>query len=217
MTLSHLGILGGTFDPIHAGHLRTALELAEELAMARMCLLPSGIPPHRGAPVASPQQRLAMAELAIAGDDTLAVDGRESRKTTTAYTIDTLRELRAEVGEQTAISFCVGADAFMGMPAWRDWQEFPRLCHIVVVARPGWHLPADLGALECWRDRFIYQGDTLARSCAGKVLFVSLTPMDVSASRIRDITAAGFSARYLLPDSVWHYIQQHRLYRGGTR
>jgi nicotinate-nucleotide adenylyltransferase len=91
----------------------------------------------------------------------------------------------------------------------------PDLCHIVVVARPDWHLPEDLGPLECWRQRFIYQGDTLLHSPAGKVLFVSLTPIAVSATRIRQLIAQGSSPRYLLPDTVWQYIQQHRLYRAA--
>ncbi len=212
MSLSHIGVLGGTFDPVHLGHLRTALELVELLQLDRMSLVPTGVPPHRVSPVADPRRRLEMVELALRGDPLLQADGRECRKTETAYTVETLREMRAEVGADVALSFCVGADAFIGMQSWYCWQQLPELCHIIVMARPAWHLPEDLGALEVWRDRFVYQGDTLAHSRAGKVLFVSTTPMDISSTRIRKLIGAGNSPRYLLPDAVWHYIQQHRLY-----
>jgi nicotinate-nucleotide adenylyltransferase len=214
-----VGFLGGTFDPVHFGHLRTALELVELLHFESMLLIPSGVPPHRSAPAAGAARRLEMVQLALQGDSQLTqrsqlqADGRECRKSSTAYTVDTLRELRAEWGADTSLSFCVGADAFAGMHGWHCWQQLPELCHIVVMARPGWHLPEDLGPLEIWRDRFIYQGDTLSRSSAGKVLFVSLTPMAVSATHIRRLIGAGKSARYLLPDTVWQYIRQHRLYQ----
>jgi nicotinate-nucleotide adenylyltransferase len=213
----HIGILGGTFDPIHFGHLRTALELAETLDLQRILLIPGGTPPHRGAPVASAQQRLTMVELSVQQSERLHADGRECRKSSASYTVETLLELRREWGDQVRLSLCVGADAFAGMHTWHRWQELPELAHIVVVARPGWHLPEDLGELEIWRDRFVYQDDTLAYSTAGKVLFLSLTPMAVSATHIRQLIGEGHSARYLLPDSVWHYIQQHRLYQAATQ
>jgi nicotinate-nucleotide adenylyltransferase len=151
LTASHVGILGGTFDPVHFGHLRTALELLELLHMDTMLLIPTGVPPHRQPPVASPRQRLEMVELALRGDPLLRADGRECEKTDIAYTVDSLRQLRAELGTRRALSFCVGADAFAGMHSWHCWQQLPDLCHIVVVARPDWHLPEDLGPLECWR------------------------------------------------------------------
>jgi nicotinate-nucleotide adenylyltransferase len=209
----HIGVLGGTFDPVHFGHLRTALELQELLHFERMLLIPSGVPPHRPAPVAAATQRLQMVQLALQGDTRLQADGRECRKAGTTYTVDSLRELRAEFGAGASLNFCVGADAFAGMLSWHCWQQLPELCNIVVMPRPGWHLPEDLGALEIWRQRFIYQSDTLSRSAAGKVLFVSLTPMAVSATHIRELIAAEKSARYLLPDTVWQYIRQHRLYQ----
>lgn len=222
LTRRRVGLLGGTFDPVHFGHLRTALELVELLHFEAMLLIPSGVPPHRSRPVVGAGSRLEMVQLALQGDSLgrgdsqrseLQADGRECRKCHTAYTVDTLRELRAEWGAHTSLSFCVGADAFASMHGWHCWQQLPELCHIVVMARPGWHLPEDLGPLELWRDRFIYQDDTLSRSSAGRVLFVSLTPMEISATHIRRLIGAGKSARYLLPDTVWQYIRHHRLYQ----
>lgn len=212
-----IGILGGTFDPIHFGHLRTALELLETLAMDRMLIIPSGVPPHREMPAATVRQRLDMIHLALTNDSSLQLDSRECRKSGTSYSVVTLRELRARWGEDTALDFCVGTDAFMSMNTWHCWEQLVEYCNIVVVSRPGWHLPADLGPMEVWRDRFTEDSDTLLRRPAGAVLFVALTLMDVSATRIRRLVNQGRSARYLMPETVWQYIQQHRLYRADTQ
>ncbi len=217
MKRQRIGILGGTFDPIHFGHLRTALELLETLAMDRMLLIPSGVPPHRQLPAATVRQRLDMIHLALISDSSLQLDARECRKQGTSYSIDTLRELRHRWGEDTALDFCVGTDAFTSMDTWYCWEELVELCNILVVSRPGWRLPDDLGALEIWRDRFTEDSDTLSQNAAGSVLFLALTPMDVSASGIRRLVSEGRSARYLLPEAVWQYIQQHRLYRADTQ
>jgi nicotinate-nucleotide adenylyltransferase len=236
----HIGVLGGTFDPVHFGHLRTAMELLEHLELDRMLLVPVGVPPHRAQPSAGALQRLHMLRLAVRGDPRLQVDDRECRKAETAYTVDTLRQLRSEVGDGVALSFCVGADAFIGMSHWHRWQELPSLAHIVVMSRPGWHLPDDLGALECWRDRFVLSGsgsssdsfpasdgfpsrdssagepDRLREQGAGRIVFVALTPMDISATGVRHRIALGQSARFLVPDSVWRYIQRNGLYGGAV-
>ena len=209
----HVGILGGTFDPVHFGHLRTALELLEALAMDRMLLIPSGVPPHRDSPAATARQRLDMVNLALRGDTSLQVDAREFRKHDASYSVDTLCELRRRWGESTALDFCVGSDAFVSMHTWHNWQQLLELGNIVVVSRPGWRLPDDLGPLEIWRDRFTDDSDTLLHQPAGVVLFLALTPMAVSATHIRQLVSEGRSARYLLPEAVWQYIQQHRLYQ----
>ncbi len=207
-----IGVLGGTFDPVHCGHLRLALELAEQLALDRVLLIPAARPPHRVAPAASPERRLRMLELAVAGEPQLVVDARECRRAGASYSVDTLAELRAELGEEAALCFLVGADAFAGMASWHQWQRLPQLAHIVVVTRPGWRLPRDLGPMECWRDRFTDNSDTLAGVAAGRILFIALSPLDIAATRIRALISKGRSARYLLPDAVWAYIRQQHLY-----
>ena len=217
MIRRRIGILGGTFDPVHFGHLRTALELLETLSMDRMLLIPSGVPPHRKMPAATPRQRLDMLHLALSNDSSLQLDARECRKPGISYSVDTLRELRHRWGEDTALDFCVGTDAFLQMNTWHCWEQLVGLCNIVVVSRPGWHLPDELGPMEVWRDRFTQDSDTLLRQPAGAVLFVTLTPVDVSATRIRRLVSEGRSARYLLPEAAWQYIQQHRLYRTDTQ
>ena len=231
MKQRHIGIFGGTFDPVHLGHLRTALELLEQLQFDTLLLIPVGMPPHRAQPMADPRQRLAMLQLAVGGEPRIKIDDRECRKRTVAYSVDTLRDLRAELGEQTALSFCVGADAFLEMHRWRRWQELPDLAHIVVMSRPGWCLPPALGALECWRERFlalaggsggaelipaaIAPGERaqLRRERCGRIVFPALTPVDISATRVRRRVAMGQSARFLVPDSVWRYIQRNGLYQ----
>ena len=212
LSRSHIGILGGTFDPVHCGHLRMALELRELLRLDQLRLIPAGEPPHKPAPDTHSRLRLRMLELALQGEAEIQADGRECCRPGPSYTVDTLGELRAELGSELAISLCVGADAFAQMPSWHNWQQLPGLCHIVVMARPGWRLPAHLGALEQWRDRFTHNSDTLFESSAGGVLFVSLTPLDISATLIRRLIAQGHSARYLLPDCVWDYIRRKQLY-----
>lgn len=212
MRCRRVGVLGGTFDPVHCGHLRLALELAEQLALDRVLLIPAARPPHRAAPVASPERRLQMLQLAVAGERRLRVDARECRRAGASYTVDTLTELRAELGPEPALCFLVGADAFLGMSTWHQWQRLPELAHIVVVARPGWRLPAVLGPMECWRDRFTDNSDTLFANSVGGILFAMLSPLDISATRIRALVAKGRSARYLVPDAVWSYIRRQRLY-----
>lgn len=224
----HIGVLGGTFDPVHRGHLRMAVELVERLQFDKLLLVPVGTPPHRTLPQASAAQRLAMLHLAIDGKPRLAVDDRECRKSTVAYTFDTLGELRAERGAQCAISFCVGSDAFLGMHRWRRWRELPGLAHIVVMSRPGWDVPQVLGDLEGWRHRFCLSAgygqapagsdsapQRLRQAASGRIVFPSLTPVDISATRVRRRVAAGQSPRLLVPDAVWRYIQRNALYQAA--
>lgn len=223
-----VGVLGGTFDPAHCGHLRLAVEMTEVLGLDEMRLVPAARPPHRGVPMASPRDRLRMLELALspvrpatgeqsrsvdqAAEARLCLDEREYLRPGSSYTIDTLSGLRAELGGDAAICFVVGSDAFAKMDEWRQWRQLPEFGHIVVVARPGWKLPTRLGALECWRDRFTHNSDTLRNSAAGRVCFVTLAPLDISATRIRALLAAGRSVRYLVPDVVLAYIRQQGLY-----
>ncbi len=207
-----IGILGGTFDPVHFGHLRPALESLESLGLAEVRLIPCGQPPHRSPPRAAAAERLAMLELALAGQPGLRVDVRELERPGPSYMVDTLASLRAELGA-TPLCLLLGSDAFLGLPGWHRWQELAQLAHLVVMHRPGWELsavPAPLAQLlEANR---VQNPAALAAQPAGAILFQPVTQLEISATAIRDTIAAGRSPRYLLPEAVWERIRAHGLY-----
>jgi nicotinate-nucleotide adenylyltransferase len=211
-----VGILGGTFDPVHFGHLRAALEMLENLGLAEVRLVPCGQPPHRHAPVASAAGRRAMLELAVAGQPGLRVDGRELERPGPSYMVDTLAELRAELGA-TPLCLLLGSDAFLGLPQWHRWQELLSLAHLVVMHRPGWRLddslPAPLAGLLAAR-RVAAAAD-LAAQPAGHILLTAVTPLDISATAIRALIGAGRSPRYLLPEAVWEHIRTQGWYNAA--
>lgn len=208
-----IGLLGGTFDPVHHGHLRLAEEMAEVLGLDEVRFLPTGTPPHRRPPLASAADRLAMVKLAIAGNPRFVLDEHEIHKTAPCYMVDTLAALRAEVGPDRAIVLFLGADAFAGLESWHDWRRLFGLCHIAVAERPGYdrNLSAEL-ARECANRRAAAPAE-LAGQPAGRVFRHPITPLDISASRIRELVATGRSPRYLLPGAVLDHIDRHNLYR----
>lgn len=196
-----LALLGGTFDPIHLGHLRVAWEAAEALD-AEVHLLLARQPPHRPTPVASVEQRVAALNAALAGQERLYADLRELRRDGPSYSIDTLTELRAEFGPDRALILLLGADAFAGLPSWHRWRELFDLAHIVVLTRPGpvATLAAELHAEVLARE--VVAPRVLAASAAGSVYRLHVTPLDISATQIRELLAAGHEPRYLLPDAL---------------
>ena len=214
-----IGILGGTFDPVHFGHLRLAQELAEGLALSEARFIPAGLPPHRTPPFASPQQRLEMVRLGIAGNPLFPLDEREIFKPTPSYTVETLLDLRRELGAMQPLCLFMGADAFLGLTAWHRWRELFDLAHIVVAQRPGVSgitrsaatLPA--GLLEELNRRLTNEPEALRDKPSGAVLVHPVTALDISATQIRCDLAAGLSPRYLLPDAVLDYIQTNGLYK----
>lgn len=206
-----IGILGGTFDPVHFGHLRCALEIAEQLELAEVRLLPAGRPPHRNAPLASPEQRRRMLELALAGQSLLTLDPRELDRPGPSYMVDTLSSLRAEAGNE-GLCLILGQDAFNGLAAWNRWEQVPELAHLIVISRPGVEQPDNgpIGALI--EQRSVETLDELRARPAGAILFRSVTPLGFSASGIRALLAGGRSARYLVPDAVLDYLRQEGVY-----
>jgi nicotinate-nucleotide adenylyltransferase len=210
-----LGIFGGTFDPIHFGHLRPALELYEQLGLERVHMLPSAVPPHRQQPHASAEQRLAMLELALQGQDELVVDRRELERSGPSYMVDTLASLREEVGD-TPLCLLLGVDAFLGLSTWERWQGLFERAHIVVAHRPGWHMEEQQMPRALRQEvssRWLASASQLHQRPAGGVWLQGVTQLAISATGIRERIAAGASANYLLPATVWQYIQQHGLYR----
>jgi nicotinate-nucleotide adenylyltransferase len=213
-----LGILGGTFDPIHYGHLELAREVLDAQALAALSLLPAGDPPHRGAPLANAADRLAMVGIAVREYPGLGVDAREVRRAGRSYTVLTLEELRAEDPERP-LALIVGADAFLGLMTWHRWHEIFDLAHLIVVARPGvaceGMLPPPLA--HEWHRRLTAAPDALSATPAGAIVCQPITPHAISASAIRGALARGESAAVagLLPPAVLAYIESHRLYRAG--
>lgn len=211
MNRRRVAMFGGTFDPVHVGHLRSAVELRERCAFEQIHFVPSHLPPHRATPGAASAQRLRMVELALAGEPGLLADDRELRRPGPSYSVDTLTELRAELGADCSLSLIIGADAFAGLHTWQRWRELPALAHLLVMARPQCELPDSGPVAELLQAR---RADVAALGAApcGAVVCVELTPLPVSATALRASIGAGHSPRYLLPDAVWSYIRAQHLY-----
>ena len=207
-----VGVFGGTFDPVHIGHLRTALELREALALDEMRLLPCAVPPHRDAPEVAAQHRLAMLRAAVDAEPGLLADDRELKRQGPSYTIDSLLELRRELGAATAICLCIGMDALLNLATWHRWRELLDYAHIVVAARPGWQAPDGCAVDQLVRDRQSDSAARLRREPCGLIWLAEMTLLPVSATDIRTALAGGRSVRYLLPDLVIDYIRRHQLY-----
>ena len=219
-SLRLVGIIGGTFDPIHYGHLRMALEVSERLALDEVRFIPAARPPHRGKPAASDRQRLAMVKQAISGEPHFMVDDREYRREADSYMVDTLESLRAEVGEKVSLLLIMGADAFLGLASWHRWQRLLALAHIVVVDRPASgqdiesELPGrDLALKKLYDSHHSTDQSHLNQKRCGSIFTMSTTALGISASSIRKMIAAQKSARFLLPEAVLTYINEHNLYR----
>ena len=211
MTL-RVGLLGGTFDPIHFGHLRSAVEVREYLALDELRLVPNARPPHRDRPGASAQQRLEMVCLATAADASLLVDDCELRRERPSYTVDTLESLRADLGPAATLFLIVGWDAFSGLPGWHRWEEILQLASLVVLQRPeqDQELPEVLKDLLAARS---VSGPNDLHATHGEILCLAQTPLAISATHIRSLIQAGRSPRFLLPDSVLGYIETNGLYQ----
>ncbi len=211
-----IAILGGTFNPIHNGHLRSALELCRRLGFVEVRLMPAAQPPHRPVPDCPAAMRAAMVEQAVADEKNLVCDRRELSRNGPSYTIDSLAETRAELDPAASLSFIVGADAVAALASWHRWQELTDIAHIVVIARPGWDIPTQ-GVVGEWLQQHLTRVvATLQHEPCGRVYVETLTPLAISSSQIRRQIAAGESPRYLLPDVVWHTIQSAGLYGHGA-
>lgn len=206
-----IGILGGTFDPIHIGHLRGALEVAEQFGLDELRLIPCARPPHRQSPQVSAADRLAMVRCAVDGVPPLTVDDRELRRERPSYTIDTLESLRGELAADDQLFLLLGWDAFCGLPGWHRWQELLDHCHILVLQRPEAASEPPEALRNLLAARSVGDPQALAGP-GGHIAFVWQTPLEVSATQIRERLASGRSVRFLVPDAVLAYIHAHGLY-----
>ena len=209
-------MLGGTFDPVHNGHLRMAVELHERLEGARIRLMPCHRPPHRDQPGAGSDLRLAMLHDAVSEEPGLVVDSRELEQDRVSYTAETLQQLRAELGAGTPLAMVVGTDAFNAFDQWRDWMQLPDLAHIIVVNRPGFPLAPSGPVAAMLDERRVHEPSELQASASGRVLCMELPLLEVAATEVRHRVAQGRSIRYLVPDPVWRTIRERALYRLET-
>ncbi len=207
-----VGVFGGTFDPIHYGHLRSAFEMLQALDFAEVRFVPCGDPPHRGVTYASAAQRMRLVELAIAGQEGFVADDRELRRDGPSYTVDTLRALRDELAHRS-LGLIVGMDAFLGLADWYRWEEILDLAHIVVAHRPGWKAP-DIGVLgELVAEHGTHRVDDLHNSTHGYIHIHAVTQLEIASTEIRDLVAAGRDPRFLMPDTVRDEIVSTGLYK----
>jgi nicotinate-nucleotide adenylyltransferase len=208
---SMICILGGTFDPVHFGHLRPALDVQQALGIDRVHLLPCRVPPHREAPQGLPLQRLELLRVAVADEPALDIDERELNRDGPSYMVETLESLREEYAEQP-LCLAMGMDAFAGLESWHRWEDIPKLCHLVIMQRPGNEWPQQ-GPLADMVSRVRVESvNGLFHRSAGLVLGVPVTQMGISSTQIRKLLSAGRSARYLLPDAVLNKIGQENWY-----
>ncbi len=211
MSGARIGVYGGSFDPVHFGHLRPALEVGERLALNAVHMIPLHGAVHRRQPLATPEQRLAMLRAALQGQRLLRADDREIRRGGASYMVDTLESLRVEHPHATPY-LLLGADAFAGFAAWRSPRHILRLAHLVVMRRPGAapRCPADWLGAHC-----VDTVEALHDRAAGGIAFVDVTQLEISSTRIRELLRAGRSAAYLTPAAVSAIIETQGLYRQG--
>ena len=209
-----IGLLGGTFNPIHFGHLRMAQELAESLSLNEVKFIPSANPPHKPPPQVSAEHRAAMVQLAIADNPQFQFDGRELSRNGASFTIDTLESLRDEFGDSVSLILVMGSDAFTKFNTWHRWQEIIKLCHIALVQRP---VSSNKESLTKELETFLHNhytehAEDLHESSAGLVTMQAITPLEISSTAIRQALQLNHSARYLMPENVLDYIAAQQLY-----
>ena len=207
-----IGIFGGTFDPIHYGHLRTALDVQQYLSLDEVRFIPCGEPAHRNKPIAEPLQRLAMVRAAIAGQEKFTLDDREIRRQGPSYMVDTLASLKEDFKDKS-LCLILGTDAFNGLEQWYQWQKIFEFANIVIMQRPAVNGQVELNKrlLAQLKDRFV-DADDLKRKQNGSICFVPVTQLDISATAIRQQWQQGKNIQFFLPDTVLTLIQQQNIY-----
>lgn len=215
MTRAHsplLALFGGTFDPVHFGHLRAAVEARESLQLNRLILLPAGNPPHRSGTFASAADRLAMLQMAVKDDPDLPVDLREVQREGYSWMVDTLAEFRTEIGPDQPLALLLGQDAVNQLDSWKEWRRLFGLAHIIVMRRPDSSHAYSAGLLAEIEPRLVGEVAALRQQPGGLVLPLEVTQLAISSTDIRQRLRSGQSCRYLLPAEVIGYIRQHGLY-----
>lgn len=208
-----IGILGGTFDPVHNGHLRMALEVLQQLNLSEVRLIPLNIPPHRLQPVATNKHRLHMLSKAVAGIDGLFIDEREINRDETSWTIDTVKSFRDDFPDRS-LCLLMGEDAFVTLDSWRSWQKLTDYVHIIVASRNAMESENYPGPVKSFfKQREVTTTDPLDEQLCGCIYRALIPMLDISSTRIRRLITNGKNADFLLPRSVLDYINDNKLYR----
>nr|VFK04566.1 MAG: nicotinate-nucleotide adenylyltransferase [Candidatus Kentron sp. H]VFK04790.1 MAG: nicotinate-nucleotide adenylyltransferase [Candidatus Kentron sp. H]VFK07771.1 MAG: nicotinate-nucleotide adenylyltransferase [Candidatus Kentron sp. H] len=208
---SPIGILGGTFDPVHNGHLRFALEVRHQLSLSSVRLIPLRKPPHRTSPQAADEIRLRMLMAAVRDEEGLIVDDQELRRNGISYTVDTLNVLQQRFPEHS-LCLILGMDAFCQLTTWNQWRRILELAHIAVAQRPGTSLPMEGEIVHLLAKRKTSDPARLCEEPAGHIMVLPVPQLDISATRIRAQVTHSASIRYLVPDSVLEIITHEQLY-----
>ena len=203
-----IGILGGTFDPIHFGHLRSALEIMQSLGLEQVRFIPNNMPPHRDQPWLDSALRRQLLQLAIEDVAEFVLDERELQRPGLSYMVDTVTDLRRQFPNQRQC-LILGMDAFSGFTAWRRWQDILQLCHLVVMTRPGYQLPDFAEYQSTIESRLLDQSQQLPPDQSGGILLQSVTLLDISATDIRNNLVSGRSIRYLVPEQVREILEHY--------
>lgn len=207
-----IGILGGTFDPVHHGHLRLALECIKEAGLASVNLVPLHLPSHRGPVHATPEQRLHMLRLATENCEQLQVDDTEILRGGTSWTIDTVREYRRNLGDRP-ICLIIGMDAFLGLHGWKQWELIPDLVHIIVATRPDLDTGFEHKQIaDLYAARHTHKLADIHTAPAGRILKITIPTLAISSTRIRSLISEGQNPSYLLPENVLAYTNNEKLY-----
>jgi len=210
-TTKPMAVLGGTFDPIHHGHLRLAIDMAERLNLEELRLMPGYQPVHRDSPAATTEQRLQMLELAVADIDMLTVDDRELRRKGPSYTLLSLQEIRAEIGNSKPLYFILGEDAFSQFDSWYQWRDLITYAHLLVAVRPGFH-PHLSEQLKKFVADNEYKGEYFPDTAAGNIVWLNNPVLEIASSDIRQRIYENRNVRYLLPANVYEYLESHKIY-----
>lgn len=207
-------IYGGTFDPIHYGHLRPVEALAQRIGLSRVIIMPNNVPPHRPQPQASSEQRKTMVSLAIADRPLFTLDERELRRNTPSWTAETLDEVRHELGPSQPLAFIIGQDSLLSLPQWHSYEALPALCHILVTRRPGYALKMKTPKDQAWLERYLtHDVHELHNHPAGRIFIADTPELDISATDIRQRLMQHQPCDDLLPPAVLEYIERNALYR----
>ena len=211
-----IGIFGGTYDPIHYGHLRTAFELLQSLDLDEVRFVPCGDPPHRGVTFAPAALRHDMVRRATRDEARFVVDDRELRRDGPSYTVDTLASFREEFPDRS-LCLITGMDAFLGLPTWHRWGEILDFAHIVVAHRPGWQAPGEGALGELLGRRRTRSADDLQSRLHGSVHIHAVTQLEIASTGIRSLVADGYDPRYLVPDAVREVIMESSCYSSASQ
>lgn len=209
-------LFGGTFDPIHFGHLRPTLALAKEVGLNNISLLPNRIPPHKPQPEATTEQRLAMLKLAISDYSLFSIDTRELEPqliNQPSFTVDTLRAWRDQNGTQSGLAFIIGQDSLLNLPTWKEWQKLLDYCHLLICKRPGYPQSIDDSNLQAWINQHQTKDSQVLHQHPNGYIYFANTPLEsISATEIRLNIDNQQYCEKLLPSKVWHHIHEHRIY-----